>query len=418
MTVKFNHLFFIAFILITYSCNNDNDQSVSHNVLLENRYGGSKDEEFVSSTLTSDGGQIILARTASIDGDVSGNISYTNPTSNFTNYNIWVLKLNKTGNIEWQKTYGGSNQEIASTIIQTNDGGYLFCGGTGSNDGDIKGNNPSDNLGGESPWIVKISSRGNIEWQYFGNKSDQRVISIVQTADGGFTYCTYNTLVKIDSLGNNLWTSTLDFYPNYMSQLANGDLILTGRNYPQNGEVDYIGIIKKFSSTGAPLQENSFNRCLPTKIAVADDGGFLLIGSTTNINVPNYHSGSGNGNSDAWVAKLNSVGTIEWQKAFGGTLDEIANDIIISGDNYIIGASANSSNGDLETNFGFTDYCIFKINNAGTLNWQKVYGGTYRDILGNIFKSPNGNLILTGMSESNKKSTDIDTDIWILNIRE
>lgn len=408
MKFKF-YCFFIIISLVNYSCNNDSDQNLSENVLSKNKYGGSKEEEFNSTVLTSDGGQIISARTSSIDGDVFGNISYTNPSDASTNYNNWIFKLDKKGKIEWQKTYGGSKQEYESKIIQTTDGGYIFCSSTNSNDGDIKGLNPNLN---SCSWIVKINSAGVIQWQKVGD-NDGAAIDIVQTADGGYIYCNYKSLVKLNTKGDVLWSSQIDLIVKNMTQLTNGDLVMSG--YKSISQTNDIGRIVKFSSAGALLWQNDY-QSLPNKVIEENDGGFFLVGSTNDKSMPNYHSGFNNGNSDVWVAKLNSLGIIEWQKAFGGTLGEYGKDVIKSGDNYIIGADAGSGNEDLTANHGYLDYWIFKINKIGTLIWQKEFGGLNYDYLGSILKSPNGNLVLTGMSSSFNQN--LDSDIWILNVKE
>lgn len=412
MKIKFYSLLFVLIVMTNYSCNSEDgkNEGSSLDVLSENKYGGSRDEEFNSSLITVDGGQIVLVRTPSTDGDLSGNIVHSS-------YDIWIFKLNQERKIEWQKTYGGSDNEDAGKIIQTSDGGYVFCGGTSSTDGDIQG----ENAGGTRPWIVKISSKGVIEWQSLGTTNDEKAIDVVQTADGGFIYCTFKSLVKIDSIGNTLWTSTIDFYPNSMIQLSNGDLVLSGyKNIPMSNYIDYIGKIEKFNSNGSLLWQNNFDSSFPKKVIEANnDDGFLIIGSTANLNVPNYHSGSGNGNSDVWIAKLNSSGSIEWQKAFGGTLGESASDVIKKGDNYIIGANAGSSNGDLTLNFGYSDYWILEIDSIGTLISQKGFGGSYNDYLGSILKSPNGSFVLTGMSDSSNGTLSSNLfDIWILNVKE
>ena len=113
--------------------------------------GGSNEDRAFSIQLTSDGGYIVAGDTESINGDVS---------DNHGNRDAWVVKLDNTGNIEWQKCLGGNNNDIARCIIQTSDGGYIATGDTYSNDGDVSGNN-----GVSDAWVVKLDGTGNIEWQ-------------------------------------------------------------------------------------------------------------------------------------------------------------------------------------------------------------------------------------------------------------
>ena len=92
--------------------------------------GGSKDDFAQSIQQTADGGYITGGNTSSNDGNVTGNHG---------NQDAWVVKLDATGNIVWQKTYGGSSNEILQSIRQTADGGYIAAGNTTSKNGDVTG---------------------------------------------------------------------------------------------------------------------------------------------------------------------------------------------------------------------------------------------------------------------------------------
>ena len=100
---------------------------------------------------TNDGGYIIVGSSFSFDGDVSGN----NGVSDY-----WILKIDSVGNIEWEQSYGGSDFDIASSVKQSNDKGYIIVGATDSNDGDIGGN-----YGSRDGWVLKLDSLGNMEWE-------------------------------------------------------------------------------------------------------------------------------------------------------------------------------------------------------------------------------------------------------------
>ena len=122
---------------------------------------------------TNDGGYILSGTSLSNDGDVSGN---------HNSQDCWVVKLSSIGAIEWQKSLGGSSADSGGPIQQTNDGGYIFAGMSSSNDGDVSGNH-----GGLDYWIVKLTSIGAIEWQKsLGGSFPEYANSIIQTNDGGF----------------------------------------------------------------------------------------------------------------------------------------------------------------------------------------------------------------------------------------
>jgi hypothetical protein len=183
-----------------------------------NHIGRSNDDEARSVVQTGDGGYIVAGYTRSNDGDVSGNHGGAD---------AWVVKLNSDGTIAWQKTLGGSSYDEAHSIVQTSDGGYIVAGYTRSNDGDVSGNH-----GEEDAWVVKLDSEGNIEWQKtFGGSSYDEANSIVQTSDGGYIVAGYTKssngdvayggstyhggiqedvwVIKLDSHGNIIWQEAL-----------------------------------------------------------------------------------------------------------------------------------------------------------------------------------------------------------------
>ncbi|WP_435523851.1 hypothetical protein [Chryseobacterium indoltheticum] len=114
-------------------------------------YGGTKDDDVISIRQTTDGGYIFIGDSDSNNGDL---------TSNNGKKDFWVVKSNHLGTIQWQKSLGGSQDEEAHSIRQTADGGYIIAGETNSNDGDVTGNH-----GGTDAWIVKLNQSGDLVWQ-------------------------------------------------------------------------------------------------------------------------------------------------------------------------------------------------------------------------------------------------------------
>ena len=122
--------------------------------------GGSNNDYAYAIRQTTDGGYIVAGYSSSNDGDVTGNHG---------GLDYWVVKLNSTGNIEWQKSLGGSSNDKAYAIQQTADGGYIVAGFSYSIDGDVTGNH-----GAFDYWVVKLNSTGNIEWQKSLGRSEER----------------------------------------------------------------------------------------------------------------------------------------------------------------------------------------------------------------------------------------------------
>ena len=136
--------------------------------------GGSNNESGRSVVNTSDGGYAILGYTQSADGDI------TNKSD--VSFDYWLLKFDQNHILQWQKTYGGSNDDRGNSFIQTVDGGYAILGSSKSNDGDV-----SENNGFNDFWILKTDGSGNISWEKsFGFSGADDGFSIISTNDNGF----------------------------------------------------------------------------------------------------------------------------------------------------------------------------------------------------------------------------------------
>ena len=109
--------------------------------------GGTNDDGANAIHQTSDGGYIVAGFSKSNDGDVTGHQGNTTTDDN------WIVKLDGNGNIQWQKSLGGTLNDVANSINQSSDGGYITAGSSSSNDGDVSGNHGSNDY-----WVVKLSS--------------------------------------------------------------------------------------------------------------------------------------------------------------------------------------------------------------------------------------------------------------------
>src|SRR5689334_21921912 len=139
--------------------------------------GGSEDDYAMSVRATPDGGYILAGGTESTDGDVTGHHGKTD---------LWVVKLNNSGNIEWQKTLGGSEFEMAWGVTVAADGGYVAAGYTGWSNGDVSGKH-WPGVATSDFWAVKLSATGALQWQHcYGGDKNEIAYDIQSTVDGGF----------------------------------------------------------------------------------------------------------------------------------------------------------------------------------------------------------------------------------------
>ena len=174
-------------------------------------YGGGGDERAYSVQQTMDGGFIIAGE---------------------DDYNFWLVKTDAYGNEQWDQTYGGSNDERAYSVQQTTDGGYIIAGYT-----------LSYGAGGWDFWLVKTDSYGNEQWnQTYGGGGEDVANSVQQTTDGGFIIAGYTSsygvggydflLVKTNAFGNEQWNQTyggnITDVANSVQQTTDGGYIIAG----------------------------------------------------------------------------------------------------------------------------------------------------------------------------------------------
>lgn len=341
--------------------------------------GGSNTDNNISTVPTSDGGYLTIGYTRSTDGSAIGNHG---------NDDILAIKLNSSGEIVWNKILGGSSLERVFKAKQTSDGGYIICGFTYSNDGDI-----TFNYGSQDAWVVKLDATGNLVWQKtYGGTSTETAYDVLETSDGYIVSCeTYSNNGNVT--GNHGTTDAWLIKIN-----ASGTLVWQ----------------KTYGGSGF---DNAVN------IQYTSDGGYVFAGITNSNNgdVSGNHSTT---SFDYWVVKISSTGTLLWQKCFGGSSNDEATSIEQTTDGgYIVSGYTSSSNGDVNQFYGSKDYWILKLNSNGTIQWKKTYGGSLEDYAYKIRQTTDGGFIVTGYTGSNdfdviyNHATSILTlDIWVLKL--
>lgn len=342
-------------------------------LLWQTALGGSSADFGSDLKQTADGGYVVVGTTSSTNGYVTGNHG---------NSDIWVVKLNDLGVMEWKKAFGGTTSETGMAIDQTTDGGYVVVGRSYSANGQVSGN-----MGMSDVWIVKISATGDLQWQdTFGGSNSDQANSVEQTSDGGYIIAGY-TLSNNGDVNQNNGDSDA-----WVIKLSSSGLVQWKKTY------------------GGPQTESAHS------IQQTTDGGYIFTGQcgANGGNVSGAH-----GVADAWVVKLNSLGNIEWQKPMGGTGTDFFNKVIQTADGgYILVGSTNSINGDVTSTNGMQDYWVVKLNAQGLVTWQHTYGGTAHDIGNSISPTSDGGYIVCGESASyaNITGTSGTIDGWVLKL--
>lgn len=350
-------------------------------------YGGSEDDTFHDVTATNDGGFIALGYSQSIDGDIVDNTTQVN--------NYWLVKTDNAGNIQWSKTYGGTDDDRGEEVIQTSDGGYALIGYSRSSDGDV-----STNEGFQDHWIVKLDTQGEIQWQKsYGFPGSDQAFSIIQTLDGGYFTAGFLDVTASNGEGNDL-LETEEGGAIRATQHGVGEF--WGHKLDANGDMQWR---RYFGGTNNDRAYTTLQ---------ADDGGILMIGASESTD---FDISNSKGSYDFWVVRMDASGTLLWERSFGGSEIDIAYAATKTPDgNYVIAGDTRSNDGDVTGFNGNADAWIIKINDQGDLLWEKTVGGTNFDTARAITATVNG-LAITGSS----RSDDIDVttnagqnDIWMV----
>ncbi len=347
------------------------------NIMWEQNYGGADTEWGYKAISTADGGYLIASVTLSNNGDVSGNHGA---------HDAWILKISSTGTLLWQHCIGGSNSDRLTALASTPDGGYILAGRTVSNDGDVTGNH-----GAQDAWLVKINAAGALQWQKcLGGSDDELANSIITLADGGFLICgtTYSNngdvsghhgsgdawVVKTDASGNILWQKTIGGTGTdsgvQINAAAAGGFILTGVSNSNDGDVSghhggKDAWVVKLSEAGNITWQTMLGGSGDeegTDILQDPDGGYI-ISAFTNSN--NGDVSGAIGNYDCWLVKINSAGLLQWQRTLGGTQDDRTVLLLPLTDGaYLITANSYSNDFDVSGLRGDQDYWVLKMSYA------------------------------------------------------
>lgn len=388
-------------------------------------YGGSDDDGAAKMIQTFDGDFIIAGHTWSKNGDVQ---------FNHGKCDVLILKIDENGIVKWSKTYGGSRVERPSDIKQTSDGGFIFCGPTDSNDGDVSGYHGFPQIGNYDIWVVKLDSVGKINWQKsLGGTGYDYARSIIQTRDGGYLVAgnsnskdgdvSFNFgstdfwLVKLDNSGTIIWEKSYggpgSDEPRSILQTEDGGYLTFGYSMG-----DFIAF--RLDSIGNIIWQNHYGGTKweqPMAAIQTSDGGFLMIGDTDSNDggLSNNHGGQ-----DFLVIKINPSGIIEWQNCFGGSNGDNANAVTQTIDGgYAIAGIASSKDGDVFSNHGNYDYWIIYLDAKGNLIWENSFGGMKSDDPYSIIEFENGKFMVSGETFSSDNDI-VDNhgfrDFWVLKL--
>jgi len=340
-------------------------------------YGGYSDDRTYLAQQTNDGGYITGGLTLSFGA--GGQDTY-------------LVKTDSFGNTQWTNTYGWTASDVAFSLQQTTDGGYILAGWTNS-----------WGAGWADFYLVKTDAAGNELWtQTHGGTATDQAWSVQQTTDGGYIIAgstesfgagfTDFYLVKTNVIGDTLWTRT---YGGTSSEIAYSVQQTTDGGYITAGYTGSFGAgsfdfyVVKTNAGGGTMWTQTYGGTsgeIAYSVQQTSDGGYIIAGSTDSF---------GAGFSDYYLVKTDASGNTLWTRTYGGTDSDLAQSVqqtadggyIIAGETYSFGA-------------GGVDYYLVKTDALGDTLWTHTYGGYSADFVRSVQQTTNGDYIVAGYTNS------------------
>ncbi len=339
-------------------------------------YGGTGGDWANSVQRTSDGGYIVAGSTGSFGTGGS---------------DILLIKTDARGNVQWAKTYGGAGDDYASSVQRTSDGGYIVAGITSS-----------FGAGLSDIFLMKTDASGNVQWaKTYGGTNYEDAYSVQQTLDGGYIVAgwtfsfgasIYILLIKTDENGNIQWAKTYggtgDDYASSVQRTSDGGYIVAGTTN-SFGAGNWDIFLIKTDENGNIIWAKTYRGTdydFASSVQQTSDGGYILAGYTNSF---------GAGSDDIFLIKTDANGNVQWAKTYGGTNDDRAYPVQqTSDDGYILAGYTRSFGA------GFDDIFLVKTDANGNIIWAKTYGGTDQDWAYSVQQTSDGGYIVAGSTWS------------------
>jgi len=356
-------------------------------------YGGALDDQAAVIVQTGDGGYAIAGTTSSFGGGSA---------------DFWLVKVDSSGNMQWNQTYGGAEKDFAYSMVQTSDGGYALAGET-----------YSSGAGDSYFWLVKVDSSGSIQWnKTYGEPTADRANFVIQTSDGGYALAGYSIgnnaskdfwFVKTDSAGNMQWNRTYggarSDNANSVIQTGEGGYALAGSTNSFGDEIPHDCWLVKTDSDGNMEWNKTYD----------DNGGFDGANSLVQTSDGGYtlagHTGGFIG-QNVWIIKTDPDGNRIWDVIWDTAEPTLTNCMIQTSDG---GYAVTGWTESLDGLFGFRNYFfLVKVDLNGNIQWNSTYEGLGDSKALFAVQTEDGGYAMAGTT----KSTDEGAyyDIWFAKV--
>ncbi|MDQ7092073.1 hypothetical protein REC12_00495 [Desulfosporosinus sp. PR] len=347
-----------------------------------------------------------------------------------------IAKFDPDGKQEWLKNFGGTDEDVFTSVQETKSGDYIVVGYSDSKNGDLlNGDFTTLNKGGTDGIIAEISSEGKLQWiQSTGGGGRDEFDTLQTTNDQGYIVtgftnstngdmegnkCSYNVpiLVKFNSIGMKKWIRIIDSPKEHyqaLQQMTDDSYIAAGylsgvdlnNTYSPKG---YMAILRKFNSSGYPqwvksIGGSSYDEFYSVQPTSAK--GYIAVGETSSND--GDFAGKNHGQHDGVIVKFDALGNTQWTKTWGGS----ANDGFYSvqptqDDGFIIAGYTESSDGDLlnSKDSDDDDAIIVKFDSNGNQQWLKTLDGKGSDKFDSAIQTKDQGYVAVGMSNSKTNSS-------------
>ena len=463
-------LYLLLFILLPFLI-------YSQDILWEKSYGGIHADYLFDAQPTADYGFILA-------GSSLSNKTGNKTDNNHGDLDYWIWKMTEKGELDWQKSIGGKGFDLLQSIKGTRDGGFIL-GGTSSSGNSFE--KKEDCKGLTDFWVIKLDASGNEQWQRtIGGDGQDELLCAFQTKDGGYVLggsssSSPSSITNVKTEGKMAESSTIDLYGKSeksrgnmdywvvkldkqgviewqktyggryadllrsMEQTTDNGYILAGySNSPLSGDktdgnkgvgdywivkIDDIGAIQWQKTYGADGDDQ------PYVIHQTTEGGYIVGGNSNSKNALTSLGGIVANGTDFWVLKLDAEGGVIWSKTYDFGKVDILTSLVENKDHtYLIGGYAKAESrqstvgqvakmaGVGKDKEGINDYIALKIDENGEEFWNKTVGSSGEDILRKLIETRDGGYLMAGTSNSNssmdKNSNIGGNDFWVVKLKD
>lgn len=354
----------------------------------ERTYGGRREDKAYAVAALADDGLAVVGHSRSFSGHYDG----------------WFLGLDRSGEERWQRVLGGRESEQAYGVVPAPGGGVVIVGQTRS-----RGHGESD------LWLVRLDAAGEVVWdRTIGGPANDRGRAIAALPDGDVAIAGFATVqpdngrdlyvARVDAEGGIVWQDTrpgpADDGAVDVAAAPDGGLLVTGyRRMP--GPRGYDLQVLRYDAEGAVAWERLVDIGIfdsGTSVVPLADGGAAVAGV--------FETAAGD--LDARVLRLAADGTVLWDRAFGGPRNDSAWGLVAGEGGGVVVSGATESQGA-----GSTDAWLFALDGAGTLRWERHYGGALWDRPMGLTRAADGGLLVAGTTTTMGAGYE---DFWVLRL--